>query len=164
MTNVATQQAEQLAELLLKSSTKLVTAESCTGGGLAEILTRIPGSSAWFERGFVTYSNDAKMELLNVNRKTLELYGAVSEETAKEMVVGAVNNSHAQIGVSITGIAGPDGGTEEKPVGTVCFAWYLTEKNIRTTRIIFEGDRQSVREQSCLLALQGLLDGMQAYT
>ena len=164
MTNVATQQAEQLAELLLKSSTKLVTAESCTGGGLAEILTRIPGSSAWFERGFVTYSNDAKMELLNVNLKTLELYGAVSEETAKEMVVGAVNNSHAQIGVSITGIAGPDGGTEEKPIGTVCFAWYLTENNIKTTRIIFEGDRQSIREQSCLLALQGLLDGMQAYT
>ena len=164
MTNVATQQAEQLAELFLKSSYKLVTAESCTGGGLAEILTRIPGSSAWFERGFVTYSNDAKMELLNVNLKTLELYGAVSEETAKEMVVGAVNNSHAQIGVSITGIAGPDGGTEEKPIGTVCFAWYLTENNIKTTRIIFEGDRQSVREQSCLLALQGLLDGMQAYT
>ena len=164
MTNVATQQAEQLAELLLKSSTKLVTAESCTGGGLAEILTRLPGSSTWFERGFVTYSNDAKMELLNVNLKTLELYGAVSEETAKEMVIGAVNNSHAQIGVSITGIAGPDGGTAEKPVGTVCFAWYLTEKNIRTTRIIFEGDRQSIREQSCLLALQGLLDGMQAYT
>ena len=164
MTNVTTQQAEQLAELFLKSSTKLVTAESCTGGGLAEILTRIPGSSAWFERGFVTYSNDAKMELLNVNLKTLELYGAVSEETAKEMVVGAVNNSHAQIGVSITGIAGPDGGTEEKPIGTVCFAWYLTENNIKTTRIIFEGDRQSIREQSCLLALQGLLDGMQAYT
>ena len=164
MTNVATQQAEQLAELLLKSSTKLVTAESCTGGGLAEILTRLPGSSAWFERGFVTYSNDAKMELLNVNLKTLELYGAVSEETAKEMVIGAVNNSHAQNGVSITGIAGPDGGTEEKPIGTVCLAWYLVENNIKTTRIIFEGDRQSIREQSCLLALQGLLDGMQAYT
>ena len=164
MTNVATQQAEQLAELLLKSSTKLVTAESCTGGGLAEILTRLPGSSTWFERGFVTYSNDAKMELLNVNLKTLELYGAVSEETAKEMVIGAVNNSHAQIGVSITGIAGPDGGTAEKPVGTVCLAWYLAKNNIKTTRIIFEGDRQSVREQSCLLALQGLLDGMQAYT
>lgn len=164
MTNTTTQQAKQLAELFLKSSTKLVTAESCTGGGLAEILTRISGSSAWYERGFVTYSNDAKMELLNVNLKTLELYGAVSEETAKEMVVGAVNNSHAQIGVSITGIAGPDGGTPEKPVGTVCLGWYLTENNIKTTRIVFEGDRQSVREQSCLLALQGLLDGMQAYT
>jgi len=164
VTDIASQQAEQLAELFLKSSCKLVTAESCTGGGLAEILTRIPGSSAWFERGFVTYSNDAKMELLNVNQETLALYGAVSEETAKEMAIGAVNNSHAQIGISITGIAGPDGGTKEKPVGTVCLGWYLTENNIKTTRIIFEGNRQSVREQSCLLALQGLLDEMQTYT
>lgn len=161
--NNATNQAEQLAQCLIKASKQLVTAESCTGGGLSEILTRIPGSSTWFERGFVTYSNDAKAELLNVNRKTLEVYGAVSEETAKEMVAGAVNNSHADIGVSITGIAGPDGGTDEKPVGTVCFGWYLAEDNIKTTRIVFEGDRQSVREQSCLLALHGLLDGIEIY-
>ena len=164
MTDITTQQVKQLAELSIKANTKLVTAESCTGGGLAEILTRLPGSTAWFERGYVTYSNDAKIELLNVNPKTLELYGAVSEETAREMVIGAIKNSHAQVAVSITGIAGPGGGTEEKPVGTVCFAWYLTESNIRTTRIVFDGDRQSVREQSCLLALQGLIDGMQAYT
>ena len=161
--STATSQAEQLAECLIKISKQLVTAESCTGGGLSEILTRIPGSSAWFERGFVTYSNDAKIELLNVNRETLELHGAVSEETAREMVCGAVNNSHAQIGVSITGIAGPDGGTPEKPVGSVCLGWYFAEDNIRTTRIVFTGDRDSVREQSCLLALQGLLDGIETY-
>ncbi len=163
MTDTATRQAEELAELLNRASLKLVVAESCTGGGLSEILTRIPGSSGWFERGFVTYSNDAKMELLHVERETLELNGAVSEETAREMVIGAVNNSHAQVGVSVTGIAGPGGGTEEKPVGTVCFAWYLAEDNIRTTRVQFDGDRQTIREQACLLALQGLLDGLQSF-
>lgn len=163
MTNIDLQ-AEHLAESCIKADIKLVTAESCTGGGLAEILTRIPGSSLWFERGFVTYSNDAKIELLNVNRKTLDLYGAVSEETAKEMVIGAINNSHAQIGVSITGIAGPDGGTQDKPVGTVCLGWYLNESKIKTTHIIFDGDRQSIREQSCMLAIQGLLDGIEEYT
>ncbi len=163
MTNTTSAQAEQLAELCLKTSKKLVTAESCTGGGVAEILTRIPGSSGWFERGFVTYSNAAKQELLGVPLETLQQFGAVSEETAAAMVIGAVKNSHAQIGVSITGIAGPDGGTPDKPVGTVCFGWCFAEDNVRTTRIVFDGDRQSVREQSCLLALQGLLDGIETY-
>ncbi len=163
MTDTATKQAEQLAELLSRASLKLVVAESCTGGGLSEILTRVPGSSNWFDRGFVTYSNDAKIELLHVDRETLEIHGAVSEETAREMINGAIKNSHAQAGVAITGIAGPGGGTEQKPVGTVCFAWYLAEDNIKTTRILFEGDRQVIREQACLLALQGLLDGLQSY-
>jgi nicotinamide-nucleotide amidase len=156
MTDVATQQAEQLAELFLKTSTKLVTAESCTGGGLAEILTRIPGSSAWFERGFVTYSNESKNELLSV--ETVEQYGAVSEETALAMAEGALTNSRADYSVSITGIAGPDGGTEDKPVGTVCFAWVKRNEGGKTTQIKFEGDRLQVREQSCLLAMQGLCD------
>jgi len=159
MGDVATKQAEQLAELFLKTSTKLVTAESCTGGGLAEILTRIPGSSAWFERGFVTYSNESKNELLSV--ETLEQYGAVSEETALAMAEGALKNSHADYSVSITGIAGPDGGTEDKPVGTVCFAWVKRNEGGKTTRIKFEGDRLKVREQSCLLAMQGLLERLQ---
>ena len=154
----STQQAEQLAELFIKSSSKLATAESCTGGGLAEILTRIPGSSVWFERGFVTYSNEAKQEMLSVLPETLEQYGAVSEETASAMAKGAVDNSHADYGVAITGIAGPDGGTEDKPVGTVCFAWYQRNYGGSTTRIQFDGDRQKIREQSCLLAMQGLLD------
>ena len=118
MTNIATNQSKQLAEMLLKTSSKLVTAESCTGGGLAEILTRISGSSAWFERGFVTYSNDSKHELLSVPLDTLDQFGAVSEESASAMAQGAVDNSHADYGIAITGIAGPDGGTESKPVGS----------------------------------------------
>ncbi len=161
MTDIATQQAEQLAELFLKCSGKVVTAESCTGGGLAEILTRIPGSSAWYERGFVTYSNESKNELLSVPLETLEQYGAVSEETATAMAEGALNNSHAEYSVSITGIAGPDGGTEDKPVGTVCFAWCKRGERGTATRICFDGDRLKVRDKSCLLAMQGLIERLQ---
>ena len=161
MTESATNQAQQLAEMFLKSSMKLVTAESCTGGGLAEILTRIPGSSAWFERGFVTYSNEAKQEMLDVPMDTLKQFGAVSEETASAMAKGAVENSRADYGVSITGIAGPDGGTEDKPVGTVCLAWYKRGEGGTTAQICFDGDRLRIREQSCLLAMQGLLDLLQ---
>ncbi len=161
MTDTVTQQAEQLAGLFLKTSTKLVTAESCTGGGLAEILTRIPGSSAWFERGFVTYSNESKNELLSVSRDTLDQYGAVSNETAIAMAEGALKNSHADYSVSITGIAGPDGGTDDKPVGTVCFAWCKRGEIATTTRICFDGDRLKIREQACMLAMQGLCDQLQ---
>ena len=159
--STATQQAEQLAELFIKTSSKLVTAESCTGGGLAEILTRIPGSSAWFERGYVTYSNESKMELLSVPLKTLEQFGAVSEETAIAMAEGALENSHADYSVAITGIAGPDGGTDEKPVGTVCLAWCKRNEGGSATHIHFDGDRLKVREQSCMLAMQGLIDLLQ---
>ncbi len=161
MSEAATQQAEQLAELFLKTSCKLVTAESCTGGGLAEILTRIPGSSAWFERGFVTYSNESKQEMLSVPLDTLEQFGAVSEETASAMAKGALENSRADYSIAITGVAGPDGGTEDKPVGTVCIAWFKRNENGNTTRIQFDGDRLKIREQSCLLAMQGLLDLLQ---
>ena len=161
MSDTATKQAEQLAAMFLNTTSKLVTAESCTGGGLAEILTRIPGSSAWFERGFVTYSNESKHEMLSVPLETLEQFGAVSEETADAMVKGAVENSRADFGVAITGIAGPDGGTEEKPVGTVCFAWYKRNEGGNTARICFNGDRLKVREQACMLAMQGLLDLLQ---
>ena len=158
MRDVATLQAEQLAELFLKTSTKLATAESCTGGGLAEILTCIPGSSAWFERGFITYSNEAKQEMLDVPFDTIQKFGAVSEETASAMAIGAVENSRADYSVSITGVAGPDGGSEDKPVGTVCLGWYKRGNEGTTTRIRFDGDRLKVREQSCLLAIQGLID------
>ncbi len=161
MIDAATKQAEQLAELFLKTSSKLVTAESCTGGGLAEILTRIPGSSVWFERGFVTYSNESKQELLFVSTETLEQFGAVSEETAIAMAEGALRNSHADYSVSITGIAGPDGGTEDKPVGTVCFAWAKRNEDGSATRLCFDGDRLKIREQACLFAMQGLIDMLQ---
>lgn len=161
MSDTATQQAQQLAELFLKISSELVTAESCTGGGLAEILTRIPGSSAWFECGFVSYSNESKNELLSVSLDTLQQYGSVSEETAIAMAEGALENSHADYSVSITGIAGPDGGTEDKPVGTVCFAWCKRGESGSTTQICFDGDRLKVREQACMLAMQGLIDLLQ---
>ncbi len=161
LTDTATNQAEQLAKMFLKTSSKLATAESCTGGGLAEILTRIPGSSTWFERGFVTYSNESKHEMLSVPLDTLEQFGAVSEETASAMAKGAIDNSRADYGVAITGIAGPDGGTESKPVGTVCFAWYKRNEGGNTAHICFDGDRLRVREQACMLAMQGLLDLLQ---
>ncbi len=161
MTDTVTIQAEQLAELFIKTARKLVTAESCTGGGLAEILTRIPGSSAWFERGFVTYSNESKNELLSVPLDTLEQHGAVSKETAIAMAEGAIENSHADYSVSITGIAGPDGGTEDKPVGTICFAWCKRGETATTTRICFDGDRLKIREQACMLAMQGLCNLLQ---
>ena len=164
MSDVATLQAEQLAELFLKTSTKVATAESCTGGGLAEILTRIPGSSAWFERGFVTYSNEAKQEMLGVPFATIQQYGAVSEGTASAMARGAVENSRADYSVAITGVAGPDGGSEDKPVGTVCLGWYKRGNGGTTTRILFDGDRLKVREQSCLLAIQGLIDLLQKHS
>ncbi len=150
--------AERLAQVLKLRNEKLVTAESCTGGGLAAVLTQIPGSSQWFERGYVTYSNAAKRECLGVSLETLETSGAVSEETATEMAQGAIAYSHAQAGVAITGIAGPDGGTVDKPVGTVCFAWAHADGSYRSTKTLFQGDRQEVRQQACMLALQGLLD------
>ena len=161
MTNATQVLVEQLAERFLKASKKLVTAESCTGGGLAENLTQLSGSSLWYECGFVAYSNQSKRDLLAVPIDTLEEFGAVSEETALAMAKGALDMSSADFSVSITGVAGPDGGSEEKPVGTVCVAWCERDKGGNTTCIHFEGDRRRVREQSCLLAMQGLLDILQ---
>ncbi|MBM2829480.1 MAG: CinA-like protein [Gammaproteobacteria bacterium] len=150
--------AERLGQFLLMNKANLVTAESCTGGELAGIVTRIPGSSQWFERGFVTYSDIAKQELLGISYDTLDQFGAVSEETACAMAEGALANSHARISVAITGIAGPDGGSEEKPVGTVCLAWMQQGEGPKVTRVLFAGDRLQIRRQACLLAMQGLID------
>ena len=136
----------------------LVTAESCTGGGIAYTMTELPGSSGWFERGFVTYSNLAKQEQLGVAHELFARFGAVSEEVAAAMAQGALQHSHADFSVAVTGIAGPDGGTEEKPVGTVCFGWGSRGGVTRTTLIMFDGNRQQVRELSILTALQGLMD------
>lgn len=138
---------------------KLVTAESCTGGGVAEAVTAISGSSEWFDRGFVTYSNEAKMEMLRVSPATLASFGAVSEETAREMALGALAVSPGTVSVSVTGIAGPTGGSRAKPVGTVCFAWARSgEAMPRSETRRFSGDRESVRRQSVVHALQGVSD------
>lgn len=136
----------------------LVSAESCTGGWLGQVVTMVPGSSTWYERGFITYSNISKQEMLGVRYGTLEQFGAVSVQTAYEMAMGAVTNSHAQVGVSITGIAGPDGGTETKPVGTVCFAWVIKEGLAHSETHLLRGDRGTIRHQSVTIALQGVIN------
>lgn len=150
--------AAQLGQSLKTSGFMLVMAESCTGGMVAEAITSVAGSSAWFDRGFVSYSNAAKIDMLDVSSKTLEKFGAVSEQTAAEMAIGALINSEAQIAGSITGIAGPDGGSPEKPVGTVCFAW--TGKNLPVTTCThwFEGNRESVRKQATIFMIVGLIE------
>lgn len=149
--------AQQLGALLEANAFLIATAESCTGGGVAAALTAIPGSSAWFERGFVTYSNQAKVEMLGVSLDTLASQGAVSEAVAREMAVGALRHSHAQVSVAITGIAGPAGGTPTKPVGTVCFAWARDNRIIRSATRQFTGDRETVRQQASQFALAELL-------
>ena len=134
----------------------LATAESCTGGGVAQAVTDISGSSVWFERGFVTYSNGAKTSMLGVPAELIAAHGAVSEEVAAAMAEGTLAHSDAQVAVTTTGIAGPTGGVPGKPVGTVCFGWAM-DGRVQTQRLVFAGDRQAVREQAVLHALQGLL-------
>jgi len=149
--------AEQLGNSLLARGELLTAAESCTGGWLAQSVTAIAGSSAWFDRGFVTYSNAAKMDMLGVPETTLARHGAVSEPTARAMAQGALAHSLADWSVAITGIAGPSGGSPEKPVGTVCFAWAQKDAGCEAQTCHFSGDRAAVREQSVAHALQGLL-------
>lgn len=148
---------EQIGDRLRKDKLLLSVAESCTGGLVAAAITDIPGSSAWFDTGFVTYSNEAKMTLLGVRSATLQQHGAVSEATAIAMAEGAKKNSRAQIALATTGIAGPGGGSEDKPVGMVCFAWALEHQVSATITQHFIGDRQSVRRQATTYALQELL-------
>lgn len=154
----------KVGALLKKHQLRLITAESCTGGGLSYWLTSIPGSSEWFECGLVTYSNTAKMSLLGVKAKTLEAHGAVSEETAREMAEGALQQQvDTNISISITGIAGPDGGTKQKPVGTVWIA--LASKQIPTEAYanLFAGDRDQVRTSTIMQSLQLLLAYLQTF-
>ncbi len=153
--------AAEVGAALLQQSLRLATAESCTGGWVAQALTAIAGSSAWFDRGFVTYSNAAKEDMLAVPGATLRDYGAVSEETAGEMAVGALIHSHADVTLAITGIAGPTGGSPGKPVGTVCFAWCRYGFPPRNVTEHFSGDRESVRRQAVARALEGVLDLLQ---
>ena len=149
--------ARKLGEALKAKGLKLATAESCTGGWVAMALTAIPGSSDWFERGYVSYSNAAKREDLGVAEETLRQHGAVSEEVAREMAAGALRRARAQVALAITGVAGPAGGSADKPVGLVCFAWAHGSKMASETRR-FCGDRESVRRQSVLHALERVLE------
>jgi nicotinamide-nucleotide amidase len=147
----------RVADTLLARGQMLCAAESCTGGGIAAALTEIPGSSRWFERGFVTYSNEAKVELLGVLPTTLAAHGAVSEAVVREMASGALAHSHACWALSVSGIAGPDGGTPDKPVGTVCFGWAGPDARVRAETLVFPGDRSAVRRAAIRHALEGLL-------
>lgn len=153
----------QLAESLISVNKSLTVAESCTGGWLAKVLTDLSGSSVWFDRGFVTYSNAAKQEMLGVSEATLETYGAVSQETVVEMAKGALKHSHADFSISVSGIAGPSGGSDNKPVGLVWFAW--SEKSnankedaLFSEQKIFSGDRNAIRGQAVVYAVTELIN------
>ena len=149
--------AARVGESLTQRGWMLVTAESCTGGWVGQAVTAVAGSSIWYDRGFITYSNRSKCEMLGVQQSTLDHFGAVSPQTAQEMVMGALARSHAQIGLSITGIAGPDGGTTTKPVGMVCFAWASKEGLVQQETRHFKGDRKSIRHSAVTTSLQGIL-------
>jgi len=150
--------SQEVGELLLAEKHVLTLAESCTGGLISALITNTAGSSAWFDSGLVTYSNQAKQDLLKVKETTLTQYGAVSEHVAMEMVIGALQQSRATIAASVTGIAGPDGGTMAKPVGTVCFAWASEIFPSKTKTYLFQGNREQIREQSIVALLTGLQD------
>ncbi len=156
--------AAQVGAALKSHGLKLATAESCTGGGVAQAVTGVAGSSAWFERGFVTYSNVSKQQMLGVEDATLAQYGAVSEATVREMVAGALQHSEAQVALAVSGIAGPDGGTPDKPVGTVWFAWGIRNGATYARVHHLGGDRAEVRAQSVRIALQGVLDLLERRT
>ncbi|HLP97155.1 MAG TPA: CinA family protein [Sideroxyarcus sp.] len=151
--------AKQAGTALKAHGMTLVTAESCTGGGIAQAVTRISGSSTWFDRGFVTYSNESKEEMLGVSPETLAQHGAVSEATVREMAEGALQYSRAQMAVAVSGIAGPTGGTKEKPVGMVWFAW-ATGDGVRTACHHLDGDRDAIRVKSVRIALQGVINAL----
>jgi len=149
--------AAALGRASLGRGIRIATAESCTGGLVAGAITAVAGSSDWFDRGFVTYSNEAKMSELAVAPATIETFGAVSEETALAMARGALRSSNAGWSLAVTGVAGPSGGTPQKPVGTVCFAWAAPEA-AETFRTVLPGTRADIRRESVRIALQGLLD------
>jgi nicotinamide-nucleotide amidase len=156
MTSDIVELATQVGRALQEKGLLLVTAESCTGGGVAHAVTEIAGSSGWFDCGFVVYSNASKSAMLDISAALIAQQGAVSEEVAAAMVEGALANGNAHVALSTTGIAGPGGAVPGKPVGTVCFGWG-SAANVHTERLVFDGDRQAVREQTVVHALQGLL-------
>jgi nicotinamide-nucleotide amidase len=154
--------AHEVGAALKQRGLMLATAESCTGGWTAQAITAVAGSSAWFDRGFVTYTNISKHELLGVPAETLKRHGAVSEQTAKAMAEGVLAHSHADVALAVTGIAGPSGGTAEKPVGTVCFAWAGRGRASVSAREHFSGERSTIRRQAVQRALAGAARFLQA--
>jgi len=180
--------AAEVGTALKKRRAMLATAESCTGGWIAQAVTSIPGRSEWFDRGFVTYSDESKVDMLGVSQDTLQAQGAVSEATAREMARGALRHSRASVSVAVTGIAGPAGGSRDKPVGLVCFAWAMLEsgelagkhatvsseggmessagaapprENVQSCRVHLTGDREAVRRRSVAIALEGVVRRLQ---
>lgn len=151
----------QLAAQLLKHRQKVCTAESCTGGLIAKTLTDLAGSSDWFERGFVTYSNPAKSDMLAVPASVIEDYGAVSKAVAQAMASGALRHSQADYAIAVTGVAGPGGGSPEKPVGTVWIA-VASAQQLHASRFQFEGDRQAIREATLVSAIEAILELVEA--
>ena len=148
--------AKKLSELLISKNLSIAVAESCTGGSISSSLTSIPGASNYFNCGFITYSNQSKVNMLGVDPKTIELFGAVSEKVAYEMSMGAGQNSQSDLAISVTGIAGPSGGTPKKPVGTVCFGFYI-DGNVETTTQFFSGVRSEIVSESIAFALTELI-------
>jgi nicotinamide-nucleotide amidase len=156
MDNELFELAQQLGLLLKSKEKKIATAESCTGGWIAQIITEVSGSSAWFDRGFVTYSNAAKMQMLGVKSETLDKFGAVSTQTAAAMANSALALSDADCAIAVTGIAGPDGGTAEKPVGTVFIAWAYKNRDVKVVQKNLTGNRHQIRRQTVKIALLGV--------
>ena len=150
--------AQKMGRVCKRRRVMVAAAESCTGGGVAAAITRISGSAKWFDRGFVTYHNDAKRQMLGVKQRTLKQHGAVSEEVAREMAAGALRESQADVSVAVTGIAGPTGAAPGKPVGTVWFAWAAKGGPVQSRCFRFKGDRHEVRRQSVAMALHGIID------
>jgi len=152
------QLASELGEKLRARGWMLATAESCTGGWAGQLLTSLPGSSNWYERGFITYANAAKIEMLGVPAEILDTHGAVSEETASAMAAGALAHSHAQATLAISGIAGPGGGTPQKPVGLVCYGWALADGTVMSSTCRLDGDREEIRSRAVAAAMRGLIE------
>jgi nicotinamide-nucleotide amidase len=152
------QLASELGDKLMARGWMLATAESCTGGWVGQLVTTLPGSSHWYERGFITYANTAKIEMLGVPADTIETYGAVSEETARAMAAGALAHSHAQAALAISGIAGPGGATPQKPVGLVCYSWALADGTLMSSTCRLDGDREEIRSRAVAAALRGLIE------
>lgn len=152
--------AAEVGQRLKAAQLTLVTAESCTGGWIAKAMTDVAGSSEWFDRGYVTYSNAAKLASLGVRQGTLDAEGAVSEATVREMAAGAAEASGSRIAVAVSGIAGPDGGGPDKPVGTVWIAWRWAQGQVTARQYLFKGDREAIRRATVAMALEGLRDGL----